>query len=79
MIEPEIEAQLKKWRTGEDPAMWQGAVPDMSKLQASIQTDPNGLWWAGAKCAFCEFEASAFHEQYACDEHWHMIIGEKRE
>jgi hypothetical protein len=37
-----------------------GAVPDTDKLAASIQTDPNGFWWGGSKCDYCEYEAAMF-------------------
>jgi hypothetical protein len=69
-IEPEVVRQLLRWKTGQDPPLWQGAVPDMDKLAASIQTDPNGLWWSGSKCNFDEYEAAYFcNGQYLCWEH----------
>lgn len=42
---PEIRAQLERYNSGEDKPPWTGAIPDMSKLQASTQMDTMGLWW----------------------------------
>ena len=48
-----------------------GAVPDMDKLTASIQTDPNELWWRGAKCDLCIYEATILYDEvYYCSLHW---------
>ena len=68
--DPEIGKQLERWRTGEDPPLWQGAVPDMFKLNSTIQVDAGGLWWAGATCSFCEYQATMCQEDvYFCDYH----------
>ena len=68
--EKEIQDQLVKWRIGQDPPMYQGAVPDMFKLNSTIQVDANELWWRGSKCDLCEYEAAYLDENgYRCWQH----------
>jgi len=79
-VDSTVILQLQRWKSGEDPPMWQGAVPDMSKLQASTQVDTYGLWWRGSKCDLCEYEADRFGPiGYRCRLHEDMIIGDKPE
>jgi hypothetical protein len=58
----DVAAQLRRYNSGEDEPPWQGAVPDTDKLEASVQTDPYGLWWRGTACDFCVYEAEILIE-----------------
>lgn len=44
-VHPEILEQIERYNSGEDKPAGMGAVPDMSKLQASTQMDTRGLCW----------------------------------
>lgn len=67
----EIQQQLRRYNSGEDEPPWQGAIPDVDKLTATIQTDPNEMWWRGSKCDLCIYEADVFYlEVYYCRPHW---------
>lgn len=51
-----------------------GAVPDIHKLQASIQTDPYDFWWKDSKCDLCIYEASILADGiYYCSLHWKLF------
>lgn len=70
MTEVEIEAQVRRYNSGQDEPPYQGAIPDWHKLEASIQMDPYELWWRGSKCDLCPYEASYLDlAGYRCDQH----------
>ena len=76
--EEEIQAQLARYNSGEDEPPYQGAIPDMDKLDASIQTDPYELWWRGSNCDLCVYEAFILYQEvYYCKAHW-CLFGQKR-
>ena len=75
MDELEIENQLRRYNSGQDEPPYQGARPDMSKLQASTQANREE-WWGESLCDLCIYQADIFSEGvYYCLAHWDLFTG----